>query len=63
MHSSQTKPHPHTPSQMALMVPKAICFSFLTVVRGRGLGDVGPHVLLVPQKLEEQQEEAAGTAQ
>jgi hypothetical protein len=48
---------------MALIVPKAISFSFPTVVRGRGSGDVGADVHLAPQKLEERQEDPAGMAQ
>lgn len=36
--SSQTKPYPPTSLQMALMVPKSLSFSFLTVSEHRGLG-------------------------
>lgn len=39
--SSQTEPHPPKPSQMALMVPKAVSFSFLTVCEGKGFGGCG----------------------
>lgn len=49
---------------MALMVPKAVSFSLLTVMRGRGLGEVGDGVLLTPHQLGlEQQEEPAWRAQ